>query len=124
MLTAEERVKLYDAILSMFNRAEMGMLLSFSFDVRLDVIDDGSNFAQAVLRVIEWAEAEGRTEDLIRAARDQRPQNQQFRATSDWLLECLSKRQLQTITLPPTSGRARVWRSVRSATLVRQICTR
>lgn len=96
MLKSDERLKLHQALLAAFpTRDEFRMFLSFRCDVNLEIIDDGSSYAQAVFKVIGWVESEDRTQELIQKACDEKPKNKQLGELRESLFSKSSQRSLE-----------------------------
>jgi predicted ATPase len=75
-LTNLQRKKLHEALLDAFpTQAALAKLLSFELDVNLAAVAGGGALDAVVLALIEWAESQGRTEELIQAARATAPLN-------------------------------------------------
>lgn len=75
-LTKDQRKRLHEALLDAFpTQAILAKLLSFELDVNLAVVAGNGPLDGVVLNVIEWADSQGRTEDLINAARATVPLN-------------------------------------------------
>lgn len=87
-LTGTQQERLRDAILSGFPQmSNLEQLTTFNLDVTLSaIVNAGSDLGHVVFQLIRWAEAYGRTEDLIRAARKERPRNADIQAIARDLL--------------------------------------
>lgn len=76
-LTRSQLVSLYQALLSAFpRRSDLEQLLRFHLNVRLYEIAGSGSLSDTIFQVIEWAEANGMVEELIAAARAERPARQ------------------------------------------------
>lgn len=93
-----------DALLSAFpRRADLGMMVRIQLDVQLDVVAGDSNLRTAVFELVEWAEAQGRLDDLIAGARRQNPGNAALRSL---VLPPAGKPVQETapVSAPPAAG--------------------
>src|SRR5438094_205551 len=79
MLTGAESQQLHKALLSAFTYEDLRQMLDFGLNVQLEAVGGGSNLNEIVFNLIKWAEAQGRTEDLIYAARNANPSNSDLR---------------------------------------------
>lgn len=82
MMPNDQRaLQLRNALLSAFpTRSALAEMLRLRLNVVLDHVAGEQNLAAAVLQVIEWAEAQGRTRALIAAARRANPGNPALQA--------------------------------------------
>jgi len=79
-LTASERDGLAQAIQSAYyNPAELEQLVFFALGERLDLIAAPGALPARVMGLIEWAEASGRTDELVSVAYERRPGNARMR---------------------------------------------
>jgi hypothetical protein len=85
-LTGDQVRRLHEAIVSDFSRPEMERLVRFGLAERLDEISPEGPLDMVVLELIQWAERQGRTEDLIQAVRRALPNNQMIQAIAEELL--------------------------------------
>ncbi|BAY44464.1 GUN4 domain-containing protein [Scytonema sp. HK-05] len=70
----------HKALLSAFRTtAKLKQMVRFRLDENLDAITGGANHSQVVSNLIEWADAEGRLEELLIAARKENPGNPALR---------------------------------------------
>jgi hypothetical protein len=69
---------LQNALLAAFNRETLQRMLRTKMDIRLDHIAGNGPFTDAVCDVIDWAEREGRVEQLVREASAFVPGNEQL----------------------------------------------
>lgn len=68
-LTKDQRPKLHQALLSAFpTRPALTQMVQFCLDENLDAITQGGGLSATVFDLIQWAEAQGRIEELIREA--------------------------------------------------------
>ena len=71
--------QLRDALLSAFPTEDtLKQMVRFELDENLDEIAGGQNLSEKVFNLIEWAKAQGRTEELINGARNNNPVLQQL----------------------------------------------
>lgn len=77
----EDKQLLFNSLLSAFpSKNDWQLLLAMGLDERLAEIVDGGNLRDLVLGILNWAEAEGRTEELLEAALKERPKNRELAA--------------------------------------------
>lgn len=68
--------QVYDSLLSVFpNRSTLAILVRLQLGPNLERITTGDNVSEIALKLIEWAEANGRVEDLISGMFEQAPDN-------------------------------------------------
>ena len=80
-LTGPQRKQLYTALLSAFpTLADLRRVVTFGLSQNLDQITTGGSLDQMALDLITWAQARGRTEDLVKAALDDNPDNSTLQA--------------------------------------------
>lgn len=79
-LTGRQHRQLSDALLNAFSGSELQQLVRVGLEENLNAIAGGSNLSETVFNLIEWAERRGRTAALLRAARNERPQDPALRA--------------------------------------------
>jgi hypothetical protein len=80
-LTGPQRKQLYDALLSAFPTAsDLGRMVTFGLDENLARITTGSSLGDMVLSLMTWAQAQGRMEDLVKAALADTPGNAALQA--------------------------------------------
>jgi hypothetical protein len=83
-LTKDQRKQLFDALLSAFQDADdLAHMVSFGMDVRLNNIVAVSNMPNMIFNLIQWAEAAGRLDELITAARLAQPGNTKLRTFAE-----------------------------------------
>src|SRR5690348_2846033 len=85
-LTGDQARQLHDATLSAFSRADLEQLVRFDLDERLENITPNVSLPTAVFDLIQWAERQGRTEDLIRAVKRARPSVRETQSVTQSLL--------------------------------------
>src|SRR5262245_34975943 len=68
-LNGEQKGQLRDAIVSVFSISDLEQLVQVDLVERLENITEAGPLPTVAFRVIQWAERQGRTEDLIRAVR-------------------------------------------------------
>lgn len=84
LLTTADRDSLARALHSAYhNAAELAQLVLFTLGERLDDLAEPGTLPARVMAVIQWAEAQGRLDELVRAAYDRRPGNPSMRAFHD-----------------------------------------
>jgi hypothetical protein len=77
--------RLNQALLTAFDTASLERLLRYRLDKRLDLISTAPDFTQVVFRVVQVAEMEGWTAQLVQAAKDARPDKPDIQAFAlDW----------------------------------------
>jgi hypothetical protein len=74
-LTGAQEQQLRDAILSGFNHSELRELVRFLMIEILERITSNGPSSSVVLELIHWAQRHGRTEELILAVKEARPNN-------------------------------------------------
>jgi hypothetical protein len=75
-LTGSQPKQLHEALLSAFpNEDTLKQMVFFELGEILDSIAGGQNLSEIVFNLIGWAEAQGRTEELIQGACKQNPGN-------------------------------------------------
>jgi effector-associated domain 1 (EAD1)-containing protein len=80
-LTGPQRKQLYDALLSAFpTPTDLARMVAFGLNTNLAQISTGSNLGDMALSLMTWAQAQGRMEDLVRAARQDNPGNAALQA--------------------------------------------
>ncbi len=85
-LTGKQRKQLQQALVSAFpTHGKLVQMVSFQLDANLDTIAGGQNYLEVVFNLIAWAEAEGRLEDLVTAARFQNSGNSSLRECAEQL---------------------------------------
>jgi hypothetical protein len=75
-LTGAQAKKLSQAILSAFSGDDLEQLVRFDLNERLDNIVPAGPLSTVVLRLIEWAENNGATQEFLQAIQRARPNNQ------------------------------------------------
>ncbi|NJO72466.1 MAG: trypsin-like peptidase domain-containing protein [Leptolyngbyaceae cyanobacterium RM1_406_9] len=79
-LTKGQRQQLREAIMSAYgSKGALKMMLLEEMNERLEFFAGGANYGETVFEVINWAEEQGRLEELLRAAYQRNPGNLQFR---------------------------------------------
>jgi hypothetical protein len=74
-LSSKQVRLLSTALQDAFDQGSFRQLLRYQLDVSLEQVATGGSFANTVLQVIQWAEARGLVDVLIRAARATNPEN-------------------------------------------------
>jgi hypothetical protein len=79
-LTATEREGLHHALISAFPTTNaLRRMLSFGLDKNLDEIASvNNNLSDIVFELIRWSEATGKTRQLVSAALEDSPQNEEL----------------------------------------------
>ena len=81
MQLGKSRQQFHDALLSAFpTPAKLKQMVSFELDENLDAIAIGENYSEVVFKLIEWAESEGKEEELLNAARFSNPGNPKLKS--------------------------------------------
>src|SRR2546430_2368347 len=79
-LTGGQYKQLTDALITAFPaEAKLAQMVKFGLGKTLAAIAGGQDLTDVVFHLIQWAEAQGRTEDLIVAARNENPGNAALR---------------------------------------------
>jgi Effector-associated domain 1 len=80
-LDPARRKQLQQALLSAFPRAgDLAQLVRFGLDASLEAVVTAGPLTQMVFDLIDWAEAEGRLDDLLAEAGKERPNNPALKA--------------------------------------------
>lgn len=80
-LSGKQFQTLQDALLSAFqSRADLEQLTLFQLEENLNHIAGGDNLSSIVFNLIQWAEARGRTQELVEGALEQNPRNSALQA--------------------------------------------
>ena len=75
-LDGQSRKQFQDALLSAFpSEADLEQMVSFELDENLNYIATGGNYSEVVFKLIKWAQAQGKIEELLTAARSANPGN-------------------------------------------------
>lgn len=74
VLSSQQSVDLQEAISRAFTSAELTRFADYRLELNLETID-GSNLSDKVYHLLKWAEARGKTSELIDAALRERPGN-------------------------------------------------
>ncbi len=82
-LSPQEAKQLNEALVHAYIRPELSRMLRFELGRRLDLITTGKNFREDVFELIEVAERQGWTDELINAAHDENPGNPRLKAFVD-----------------------------------------
>lgn len=83
-LTGQQVKTLRDAIVSAYNGSDLEQLMRFELNERLDnLVSTNAPLPQIVLDLINWAEMNGRTPDLVAALRRTRPKNSQIQTVAN-----------------------------------------
>src|SRR5690242_13051108 len=80
-LSGADLKRLQDAFLSAFpTRSELAQMVRVGLDENLDTVAAQENLRAAAFELIRWAEAQGRLDELVAAARVENPGNPELRA--------------------------------------------
>jgi hypothetical protein len=82
----EQRRRLHQALLAAFDQDGLERMVRYRLNERLGGVVPPGPLQAVVFRLIEWAEQHGRVEELVRAARDERPGNREVQAAAEELL--------------------------------------
>jgi hypothetical protein len=82
ILTGTQAEQLWKALLDAYNEDSLARMLKFRLDIRLDQIVGEDGLRDMIFELIEVAEMEGWTADLISAARESNPRNASLMAFS------------------------------------------
>jgi Effector-associated domain 1/CHAT domain len=86
-LSGKQRKKLQDALINAFpNMSSLEQMLSYELDKNLRVIAGEGSLQEIVFKLIQAANAQGWLQDLIRAACNENPENQQLKDIAQELL--------------------------------------
>jgi hypothetical protein len=118
-LTGEQAKELHDAILSGFGGSDLDALVRFDLNERLDSVVGNGPLGSVVFSLIEWAERNGRIEDLIQAVQRARPHN----TTIQDVARSLSARSSEPTPRPGTARLDGAYRARLRAALVEQFPT-
>lgn len=87
-LDGRQKRALHAALLSAFPRADaLARMVEFQLDTKVAIVAGEGPLADVVFRLMEWAEAEGRTDALVNGAREENPHNLQLMAFERLVLE-------------------------------------
>ena len=75
ILSGKQARGLHEALLDAFNLGSLRQMVRFELDEKLENITLGGSMSDRTFELIDWAEMEGRTGELIRAARRDNPGN-------------------------------------------------
>ena len=79
-LTGAQFYKLQQALISAFpSRSTLRQMTRVRMDLVLETVADGAGHAEVVFNLITWAEAQGRLDELLDAARADNPGNPDLR---------------------------------------------
>jgi hypothetical protein len=79
-LDGERAAHLQKALQSAFpKRSELGRMVRFKLEENLQAIADGDNLSDVIFNLIEWAESEGRLQELIAGAREMKPNSPELK---------------------------------------------
>src|SRR4051812_4333590 len=78
--------QLHEALVSAFDFQGLRQLMAYDLDEVLENVVGSGALDTVVYELIEWADRNGRVEDLIKAAAQNRPRNQQIADVAQALL--------------------------------------
>ncbi|MFB2772273.1 effector-associated domain EAD1-containing protein [Pelatocladus sp. BLCC-F211] len=79
-LNKSQRQQLREAIMSAYrDKSKLKIMLSDELDIRLNNVVGGETYTDIVFNLIDWADEQGRLEELISAAYRRNPRNEDFR---------------------------------------------
>ncbi|HYT87829.1 MAG TPA: effector-associated domain EAD1-containing protein [Gemmataceae bacterium] len=82
-MTGKQKQELHAALLAAFpDTLALAKMVAFRLDENLEAIAGGSTLDNAVFKLILWAEARGRVEELIEKACEEQPDNASLRAVA------------------------------------------
>jgi Effector-associated domain 1 len=101
-VNSASRQQLHRELLDAFPaREDLERLFAYHLDVRLpEIVSPTADMSQTVFRIIEWAEAQGRTDELLSHALVERPRNARLAA----LVESLRKAKSDAATTNRPTG--------------------
>ena len=116
-LTGQQRQRLNSGIVDAFdNRDELGRAVRYGLNERLNLIAPSPDFEQSVFELVEWAEREGRVEELVNALRAANPGNAGLREVAEELKLAADSSELEKKVIPSASfSDAVLWRERMSA---------
>jgi len=82
-LSGPQKQQLREALQGAFTRGRLEMMLREMMDLNLDDIDTESNYSEFVFKLIDFLDREDRLKELILAAREKNPRNQDLRAFAE-----------------------------------------
>src|SRR5262249_41613982 len=85
-LNGDQAKQLQEAILSGFDRSQLEQMVLTTLDRRLDIITAPGSLETVSFELIQWAERQGRTEELIRAVRQAPRRHPQVQSVTKSLL--------------------------------------
>ncbi|MBD2213992.1 CHAT domain-containing protein [Nostoc linckia FACHB-104] len=86
-LSGQQKKKLQEALINAFpNMASLEQMLSYGLDKNLRVIAGEGSLQEIIFKLIQAANAQGWLQDLIRAACNENPENQQLKDIAQELL--------------------------------------
>ena len=71
-----KRKKLLDAILNAYpEKYQLEIFVDFELEEKLDAIAGGENYTEVVYKLMNWAQSQGRIEELIEKLREKNKDN-------------------------------------------------
>lgn len=96
--------ELQKALISAFpTKADLKQLVDFKLGENLETIAGGVNLTEVVYSLIEWANAQGRLDDLVNSARSQNPGNTELKSFAEKFGSWLSQTDQKFSNFSPTS---------------------
>src|SRR4051794_30812050 len=92
LLTKDEAAELQEVLLDAYSQDSLEQMVRHRLDLRLETIAGGNNFSVVVHRLIEWAELNGRVEELIAGALAANPDNLSLQTFAGNILPILATR--------------------------------
>ena len=90
-LDGKSRKQFHEALLSAFpSAADLEQMVSFELDENLNYIATGGNYSEVVFKLIKWAQAQGRVEELLSAAGSANPGNPKLRSFDEQIRSTLN----------------------------------
>ena len=101
-LTSNERSNLQEILLRAYpKRSALEQLVNLGLNESLDAITEGDNLTQTIFKLIQWAESQGRIEELINKSFERNSGNPELQTFIRDVLPTLKNRSLQSLSIPP-----------------------
>lgn len=95
-----QRKRFYEALIDAFPTVPaLKRVVSFGMSENLEVMAGTGRLGDIAFNLIEWAESQGRTEELIVAARNENPRNLKMRRFAEEVMLAPSSAELESIVL-------------------------
>lgn len=102
-LNKEHRKQFHEALLSAYpSPGKLEQMISFQLDENLSTLAAGANHSEVVFNLIKWAEAEGRLEELLTAARSENSGNARLRSFEEQIRSKPTKHDVSTSAAVPS----------------------